>query len=191
MTILHAACRSSGNTNLLLINISQQTRDGEEFVNNKVGWRCIWQNNEIHVLVVVSFHCQQKKPLYPNSLPHDLQHDIVILTCVLVPPFCIQALIFGENSGAFMSCTYTSTCAYTCTCTCIGTCTYTCTCAYTYTCTCIGTCTYTCTCIGTCTYTCTCAYTYTCIFSCIGTCTCIFSCTCTCTYTCTCIGTCT
>ena len=36
MTILHAACRSSGHTNLLLI--SQQTRDGEEFVNNKVGW---------------------------------------------------------------------------------------------------------------------------------------------------------
>ena len=27
----------------------QQTRDGEEYVINKVGWRCICQNNEIHV----------------------------------------------------------------------------------------------------------------------------------------------
>ena len=63
---------------------SLQTRDGEEYVINKVGWRCICRNNERHVGTFISL--STKEAALSNSLPLDLQHDIVILTCLLVPP---------------------------------------------------------------------------------------------------------
>ena len=57
MTILHVDCRSSGNQNLLLLG--QQTRDGEDSVNNKVGWRSYCRSDEIHVGAFISLSTKE------------------------------------------------------------------------------------------------------------------------------------
>ena len=64
MTILHVDCRGSGNPNLLLVG--QQTRDGEESVNNKVGWRCICRNNEIQSCRHIHFTVNKRSHFIPT-----------------------------------------------------------------------------------------------------------------------------
>ena len=87
------------------LTYSQQTRDGEEYVINKVGWRCICRNNETHVGIFISLSTKEATlSQFVTSWSTTWHCHIDMFTCSYATD-CIQALIFGETSGAFMSCT--------------------------------------------------------------------------------------
>ena len=92
------------------LTYSQQTRDEEEYVINKFGWRCFCRNNDIHLDTFISLSTKEATlSQFIISWSTTWHCHIDMFTCSSATD-CIQALIFGEISGAFMPCTCTCIC---------------------------------------------------------------------------------